>query len=82
MKNYILLLLLVPFLALADSPKFHFKDCVKVVSGFYINCKGTVEYLYIGTDYVYSVNIQNCKGTSFFSNFGEDELGPSKGCEK
>ncbi len=74
------ILLLIAFTCLASEPKFHFKDCVKITSGFYKGCRGTVEEFY-GVD-TYQVTIGNCRGSSFYGIFNEDLLQLTKGCSK
>lgn len=80
-------LIFVLFLSLscsASEPKFHFKDCVKVNKGFYRDCKGTVEELIttMGPDVLYTVNVEDCKGSGFYNNFSEEDLTLSTGCGK
>jgi len=79
MKKNILGLMLICSVAVAAGPKFHFKDCVQVISGFYKGCNGTVEY-YDG-DQRYEVYL-DCKNEVFSSLFEEKELMRSKACQK
>lgn len=77
MLKYFVLLLMAS-ICLASEPKFHFMDCVKIKSGFYEGCKGKVTQFY-GVE-SYEVAVNNCKGTSFYSNFNETDLKLTKGC--
>lgn len=75
-----LFLVVLPIVCIASEPRFHFKDCVKVVKGFYRNCLGTVEDMN-GNDHYY-VNVQDCRGAGFTTVFNENELALSKGCQE
>lgn len=83
MLKYIVLFLMA-LTCTASEPKFHFMDCVKILNGFYKNCKGNVvshsnqgaiTQLYS----IYGVEVDDCKGNSFTSTFDEDQL---EGCKK
>lgn len=82
--------LLLSVICNADSPKFHFMECVKVVSGFFAGCKGNVKSYsaesfgtkpgtYNGPNSTYQVEVTDCKGQSFFEYFKESEL---ESCKK
>jgi hypothetical protein len=75
-------LFLISLTCVAGEPKFHFKDCVKVVSGFYKDCKGKVDAYNPGSGSVepyYEVDIEDCKGSGFYADFDEDQL---EACKK
>jgi hypothetical protein len=77
-----LALLLISLTCLASEPKFKFMDCVRIVKGFYKDCKGDVtSYSPGGPSWEawYEVHVEDCKGQGFFYNFDEDEL---EGCKK
>ena len=62
----------------ASEPKYHFKDCVEVVGGFYGGCKGTVQE-YTGLHYGVGID---CKNEEFYGYFKEEDLKSSTGCKK
>lgn len=77
-----LVLFLISLTCLASDPKFHFMDCVKISRGFYKGCKGNVTSYYLSADAnkpVYGVDITNCRGETFSSDFEEEQL---EGCKK
>ena len=79
MKKYIFLLTLISLTCIAAEPKFHFRDCVKVVSGFYKGCSGfTIETL--DTMGEYEV-ILWCKEYKFKEFFKEKDLKPANDCK-
>ena len=72
-------LLLIASTCLASEPRFHFMDCVKIKSGFYEGCKGTVEEF---DGKYYSVQIDDCRGSGVYIESEETNLKPAKGCAK
>jgi hypothetical protein len=83
MKKLMLLLLLLSIPAQATEPKFHFKDCVSIQSGFYKGCHGLVQAILHQADVllthdIYDVNVV-CKSESIFQTFKESELKLSPG---
>jgi hypothetical protein len=57
-------------------------ECVKITSGFYKGCSGSVvSYTPGDKNYGarYSVQSDDCRGTQFVSDFDENEL---EGCKK
>lgn len=79
MKKIILASFLISMSCFAVDTKFHFKDCVKVMNGFYKNCYGTVEYFYEPSTYLVMIN---CKKESLEYTFEEKDLESSKECKK
>jgi hypothetical protein len=72
---------MLPSVGLADKkdePKFHFRDCVSVTTGFYKNCKGRIDYKF--SDDEYSVQ-GTCKGSLINVHIIEKYLELSEGCE-
>jgi hypothetical protein len=63
--------------SLLSSP-FHFKDCVVVTKGFYVDCQGTVKNEWPGQPTQYEVTL-NCKGEHPEAMFKADEL---RKCDK
>lgn len=82
MRRLTLGLILISLSCMASEPKFHFRDCVKVLHGFYRGCVGVVENQDGGTG-SYGVGGNDCNGDSFYSFFEEKdlELLPIKGCQ-
>ena len=66
--------MLLPLVALASEPKFHYYQHVVVVSGFYKNCKGFVTYYYGSGLNRYTVQVKDCHANDFIEDFKEDEL--------
>ncbi len=54
-------------------------DCVQVTKGFYKGCKGNVISYDSDIPPSYSVDVDDCKGQSFYNDFDESQL---KRCSK
>lgn len=67
-----LFLLLLAFPVMAKEPRFHYKDAVEVVHGFYKGCKGSVDGFEEPNQYY--VSGDDCKGYSFSEKFSETDL--------
>lgn len=77
MNKLILFLLFVSVIAFAREPKFHYKDCVVVKSGFYRNCEGIVDSVFQSdNEDIYYVDLDSCNGNSTIhsDNFKESQL--------
>jgi len=78
--NKCAILLLLSLAATAAEPKFHFQDCVTVVSGFYKGCHGRVMALSnvnVGpgnTSTLFDVSLMCKNNESAFQTFREAEI--------
>lgn len=77
-----MLLLLISFVASAAEPKFHFQDCVVIVSGFYKNCFGRVQSVNsmistTGKYDMYDVSLTCKEDERTLQSFREAEMKPS-----
>jgi hypothetical protein len=80
MYKYLFLLMFLSLPILAAEPKFHFKDQVKIIKGFYRGCTGTVDS-FEEPNYYY-VSMEACGGDSIMGEvdkFNEDDLQLIKG---
>jgi len=73
-----LFLIFTSGICMASEPKLHYMDCVKIIEGFYKDCHGKVTDYY-PADQVYTVNVQNCKGSGFTHEFDASRL---EACKK
>lgn len=72
-----IIFLLISLTCVASEPRFRFRDCVEITSGFFQGCKGRVES-HDAADY--GVRVEDCRGEDFYEFFSESDLKLAKGC--
>ena len=78
MNKLILFLVFLPLISIAKEPKYHYKDCVKVTSGFYKGCRGYTESYIEPDTYIVTADCGAMESVDITIN--EKQLEPNKSC--